>query len=631
MCGIAGVLHYGVSAPVDAAIASDMTCALSHRGPDAEGLHLSSDGRVALGHRRLSIIDIGGGAQPMSHADERYWIVYNGEIYNFPELRRELEAKGRRFRTRSDTEVILQLFEAEGTDGIARLNGMFAFALWDSRERRLVLVRDHFGVKPLYYVDDGRRLLFASELKGLLQHPDVRPEVDLRALTAFLELRYNPAPDTLLRGIRKLRPGEMLIASAAGVQTKSFHVGIPEPDDAIRPAEAIERYLALFEQAVQRQMISDVPVGLLLSGGVDSALLGYFMTRHSGSVVDTFTVGFEGAGDFNELADARATATLLRTNHHEMVIHPDVYLTTLPETIWHTEEPVGEPTVAAYHEVCKMAHQHVKVALMGQGADEPLGGYNRYYPERYRAQVGWMARLPGAERIASSLPHGESLSHAVRALGPSDPLDRFMAVYTLFSDEQQRDLWQPECLAQLGADFGVAARRQIETLQRRVKHLPGLTQLLFLDARTSLPDDLLLFGDKLAMATSLETRVPFLDLDLVRFIESLPPDLKIRGGKRKWIHKQAAGRVLPAEILRRKKRGFRTPIADWLRGRERERFEDILLADDAGTRRFFRAEAIRRLFDQHARRQADHARRLFALLSLELWYQRVVRGEHVTI
>ncbi|MHB1861383.1 MAG: asparagine synthase (glutamine-hydrolyzing) [Gemmatimonadaceae bacterium] len=630
MCGIAGVFAYRGGGRVDRDLLVRMTNALAHRGPDGWGVSIDEGGTVGLGHRRLSIIDLEMGQQPMWTEDRSLGIVFNGEIYNFLELRRELESKGHRFVTRSDTEVILELYRAEGPEGIARLNGIFAFAVWDVRRHRLLLARDHLGVKPLYWMDTGDTLLFASEIKSILLHPSATREVDLSGLQTFLTLRYNPAPGTLLCNVQKLRPGEMLLADDSGIQTRRFFTDTPDAAPAGSLEDIAEEYLERLETAVSRQMLSDVPVGLLLSGGVDSAIIGHYMAHHVDGPIKTFSVGFEGSGDFNELDDAAATARFLGSDHHALVLKLDSYLEFLAQGIWHIEEPVGEPTVAAYYHVCRLASQHVKVVLTGQGADELLGGYDRYFPERYRAALGWLARLPGSAEIVGALPASERLAWAVRAMRPADPLARFFEIYTLFSAEQQRALWKAEYHEQLQANAR-NAHAEIETLQRRVANVDSLRQILYLDTRTSLPDDLLLFGDKLAMAVGLEARVPFLDLDLVRFVESLPASVKIRRLRRKFVHKRALAHVLPAEILRRKKRGFPTPFRRWLRGSEQERFRRLLLAPEAGIARYFRTDTIRGLLDEHAAGRRDHWRRLFALINLELWYQRFIMNQEPAV
>ncbi|HEX9006265.1 MAG TPA: asparagine synthase (glutamine-hydrolyzing) [Bacteroidota bacterium] len=619
MCGIAGTFEFRTGAPVDRTVLQRMTDVLAHRGPDASGLFVNSQGDVGLGHRRLSIIDLSSGGQPMADAAEELWIVFNGEIYNFPELKRELQGRGHRFRTASDTEVILVLYKQEGEEALVRLNGIFAFALYDSRRRRLVLARDHFGVKPLYYTVVGGTLVFGSELKAILEHPAVSRRLDVTALNSFLTYRYNPSPRTLLEGICKLPPAHMLTVDAGGEpRVCPFWRDEPRTPVAVGEEEAVEEYSRLLEAAVKRQMISDVPVGLLLSGGIDSAVVGRLMQQAAGTGVKTFTIGFRGAGDYNELDDARATAALLGTDHEEIELSAEEYLAFFPRSFQYTEEPIAEPTIPALYYVSRLARSRVKVVLAGQGADEPLAGYDRYVGEYYLDRYAPLFRHIPLEAVAALLPRNERFKRAAYANRFDDCVERFLAIYTIFTPAMKDQLLLPDVRAAMRD----VDREPIVRLLASTKGLKGnLAKLLYLDARLSLPDNLLLFGDKMSMANSLEMRVPFLDLELMRFLESLPASLKLRGRTGKYLHKKALRRWLPPEIIARKKRGFATPMDRWLQHELVSSARRLLNAPGSATGRYFRLEGVNEMLEKHQARRENFRRHIFALLCFELWHQ----------
>ncbi|MDD5089191.1 MAG: asparagine synthase (glutamine-hydrolyzing) [bacterium] len=625
MCGIAGFFSYKEAARPDAQLLSRMTDCIAHRGPDDRGaLPLDCCG---LGNRRLSIIDLEGGFMPMSANRGTAWITYNGEVYNFPELRRDLEAHGHVFRTHGDTEVVLHHFLEYGPEACRRWNGMFGVAIFDAENRRLFLARDHFGIKPVYYYDDGRTLVFGSELKSILEDPAVPRQLDRDALSVLLTLRYLPSPHTLLHGIRKLAPGHYLLADEHGVTVHRYFDDVPELNERLTENEILDQYLHLLRQAVERQMVSDVPVGLMLSGGVDSAALAHFMSRASRLPVQSFSVGFPGAGDFNELDHARETAEWAGTDHHPLLIQKDEYTEFYPKSFWHLEEPVSEPTISAYYHVCRLAADHVKVVLMGQGADEPLAGYDRYFGERYHALVAPLLRYTPLRALIEALPRSEKLKVSVRSLDERDDLERFLKIQTVFQPEWQRELLRDGVTSESDPRRGV--RDVLRPLQASVSHLPALSQLLFLDARTMLSDNLLLFGDKIAMANSLEVRVPYLDLDLVRFIESVPPRFKIRGLQRKYFHRQALRRILPASFITRKKRGFATPMDRWLSRELQGQVRGVLLHPQSACSEVFRTEIMRRMIDQHVAGRENFRKQLYLLLSYEFWAQRFLHNRQV--
>lgn len=625
MCGITGFFHYHEAAEPDPELLARMTDVIHHRGPDDRGaLMLSACG---LGNRRLSIIDLEGGFMPMSADRGRAWISYNGEVYNFAELRRDLEARGHVFRTHGDTEVVLHHFLEYGPEGCRKWNGMFGVAIFDAEKRRLFLARDHFGVKPLYYFDDGKSLYFGSELKSILENPAVLRELDRDALSVFLTLRYLPSPNTLLKGIRKLPPGHYLLADENGVTIHRYFDDVPQINDRLSERDILDEYLHLLRQAVERQMVSDVPVGLMLSGGVDSAALAFFMSRASRLPVQSFSIGFPGTGDFNELDHARETAEWAGTNHHPLLIQQDEYTEFFPRSFWHLEEPVSEPTISAYYHVCRLASDHVKVVLMGQGADEPLAGYDRYFGERYHPLVAPLLRYTPLRALIEALPRAEKLKASVRSLDERDPLERFLKIQTVFQPAWQRDLLRENFVSEQDPRSGV--RELLRPLQAAVRDLPSLSQFLFLDARTMLSDNLLLFGDKIAMANSLEVRVPYLDLDLVRFVESVPPKYKIRGLQRKYFHRQALRRILPASFISRKKRGFATPMDRWFRRELEGQVRRVLLHPQSACAEVFRVETMRRMIDSHVSGRENYRKQLYLLLSYEFWAQRFLHNRNV--
>ena len=618
MCGICGVSNYRANGPVDELTLRAMTGAMTHRGPDDDGFH--RDGDTALGMRRLSIIDLEGGAQPLTNEDGTVWVVSNGEIYNFRELRRELEGHGHVFRTRSDTEVIVHAYEEWGRGAFARLNGMFGTAVWDARERTLVLARDPFGIKPLYCWDDGSTFAFASELKALFCHPGVRRAVDVRGLADFVSLTFVPSPRTAFEGVTKVLPGHVVTCSRTGVLIERFHRQDPEPLD-VPQRELVERLRYEIERAVERQMVADVPVGVMLSGGTDSSTVAAIMSRVAPERIQTFTVGFSGAFALNELEPARRTAEWLGSSHHDLVIGADEFSDFLPRSIWHLEEPVATMSALAFYRVCELAREHVKVVLTGQGADEPFAGYPRHLGERY----GWIYRtVPSpvrravVEPLVATLPRNEQLKRATWSLGTRDEIERFVRVYSVLDDGLRRELLD----GGVPVHDGVAA--SVARWHGDAGRLDALGKMLYIDARLSLADNLLLYGDKMSMAVSLEARVPFLDLDLMRLAESIPAALKIRGRRQKAVLKQAMEAWLPAEVLRRKKIGFATPVDDWLRGEMRSLVRDRLLDRGSACATYFRPDVVARMIRDHETGRHDHKRILFSLLTFELWHEQFV-------
>ncbi len=601
-----------------------MSSVITHRGPDGEGEFF--DQEVGLSHRRLSIIDVDGGTQPIENEDGSIQVVFNGEIYNFIELRLELLKLGHQFRTRSDTEVIVHAYEQWGIDCVKRFNGMFAFALWDTRKRELFLARDHMGIKPLYYISIGNQFLFASEIKSILQYADCPREVDLNALGELFTFRYVPSPKTLFKGVMKLPPAHYLLVSKLGIQIDRFWNSLPCEPKKIKEAELLEEYQNLLEDAVKLQLRSDVPLGLFLSSGVDSGMLLAIMSKYTNKPVQTFTIGFEGGEKTNEIEDAKHLAQMFGADHYYQTLGPDDYIKYYERYMWDLEEPVGNETAAAFYFVAKLTSQHVKVALTGQGADEPWAGYDRYKGVKLS---NLYSRLPdlvtnNLATLIMMLPgRMERLKRGVISLREPDVLTRFAKIYSFFSAEMKEQLYTG-ALKQSFEEDHYSTRYALNRLQNDVKHLDPLTQMLYIDARANLPDDLLMVGDKTSMANSLESRVPFLDYRLVEFIERLPPSLKLNGFNGKYLHKKAAQKWLPNNIIYRKKKGFDNPIEHWFRSGMKSYVEDCLLSSDSATARYFNQDYIRRILKLDSEGKEQYRRQIYLLVSFELWHRKFI-------
>jgi len=623
MCGITGIFDYK-GTPIDRELLQGMNDRITHRGPDGEGIFLKDN--IGLGNRRLSIIDIEGGQQPQSNEDDTLHVVFNGEIYNFIELREELSGRGHRFKTRSDTEVIVHAYEQWGDECPKHFNGMFVFALWDSKKRRLLIARDHLGIKPLYYVNLGDQLLFASEIKALLVDPRCHRSVNLNGLSQLFTLRYVPSPETLFEGIQKLPPAHLMTVDATGVNIRRFWNSRPKIRETIDEGALVEEYQALVEDAVRLQMRSDVPVGLFLSSGVDSGCLLAIMSKLSPHPVRTFTIGFEFGEKSNETDDARQMAKMFGSDHSEMIIGPTDYQEYYKRYMWDLEEPVGNETAAAFYFVSHITSKHVKVALTGQGADEPWAGYGRYLGMKLSS---FYSKLPSTltrhilSPIGQHLIKQEQLKRGLMSLHEKDILTRLVSIYSFFSPAMKRKLFKPWVLEQISAN-GLEARKALSARQAEVADLDPLTQMLYMDTRTNLPDDLLMVGDKTSMANSLEVRVPFLDYRIIEFIETLPPNLKLRGFSGKYLHKKAARKWLPKEVVYRKKKGFANPIDKWLRTSMKSFVNECLLSESAGVNQFFNRQFIQDTLKRHERDEAEHLRHIYLLMSFELWHRQFI-------
>ena len=594
-----------------------MTRTIIHRGPDDEGYYLA--GPLGFGFRRLSIIDLGGGHQPMSDREESVWVIFNGEIYNFPELRRELEGYGHVFRTNSDTEVIIHGYKQWGDEVLNHLNGMFGLAIWDVRKQRLILARDPMGIKLLYYRIVGDRLYFGSEMHAIRATMPEGAEIDPTSLNLFLRYRYTPSPYTILEGVRKLAPGTKLTVQNGSYQLSRWYRFKPIPFAPPKsPGEAREELLALYKAAIKRQLISDVPVGLLLSGGIDSALLLALMNLN-GSSWPTYTVGYGSAFADDELADGADSARILGSKHTPVAITRSTFEETLPKIVACLEEPIAASSIVPMYFVCERARQDVKVALVGQGPDELFGGYRRHVGVRYgtlwAGLPGWM-RTPISSAVAA-LPRNETLKRGIYSLAIPDRLRRYQYVLSLLAGEQVDALFQDGLLPSNSGDTILECWADMADLMSATDDLGGLQ---FLEVRSTLPDELLMYADKLSMAHSLELRVPYVDKEIVEYVERLPADLKVRNGSRKWLHRQVCRSYLPGSILKRPKRGFASNVVDdWFRSAIDSKMNEALLDGGSRVYQYLRADAVRELFNQHASGRHDHHKILFSLVVFEEW------------
>ncbi len=631
MCGIYGVLNLGSAGLPPAARLSRMAAVTVHRGPDDEGLHVDRD--VMLGMRRLAILDLAGGHQPIANEDGTLHVVCNGEVYNYRRLTAELESAGHWFKTRSDSEVLVHLYEEHGDAFVRRLEGMFAFALWDSRRRRLLLGRDRLGIKPLYYVEADGRLFFASEAKALLAAGVVPAEIDREALQEYLALGYTPAPYSMFHGIRKLAPASMLVCERGRMTVERFWTPSRHVDGSVSEQEWTETLLRTMDQAVDSQMISDVPLGAFLSGGIDSSTIVALMARRSSRPIKTYSIGFEttGVGSYyNELPWARKVAKLYGTDHHEIVVKPDVS-TLLPRLLWHMDEPIADAAFVTTFLVAEFARRDVTVILSGVGGDELFGGYHRYLGPTYDRYYDYLPRwvrttaLPALARALPSDRHSSLLnaSRQLRAyvLSQAWPLtERYRFYVEVFSRVDAAALLRDP------------VRQPFDALGAAFQAFPDgepLDRMARVDLITQLPDDLLLLTDKMTMATSLECRVPFLDEGMVDLALRMPATLKIRGRRLKHVLKLALADTLPADILHRGKRGFGAPMGAWLRAELAPLMRRLLSRESVEKRGLLRWEPVARTIALHVAQREDHTDHLLALMTLELWARLYLDGRRI--
>ncbi len=631
MCGIAGKLYFDPARPVEREVLERMNAVQVHRGPDDAGIHCQ--GPVGLAHRRLSIIDLSpAGHQPMANEDGTIWIVFNGEIYNFQDLRPGLIERGHRFRSRTDTEVILHLYEEHGVGCLPYLRGMFAFAIWDAPRRQLFLARDRLGKKPLCYQWDEDAFRFASEAKAILQDPAVSVRPDPEGISLYLTYGYVPSPISAFQGLCKLPPAHYLICRDGEVEAVRYWRLRRDRKQHRPEVEWCEEIRARLEEAVRLRLISDVPLGAFLSGGIDSSAVVAMMSRASSSAIKTFSIGFDQP-EYDELTYARRVAERFGTDHHELVVRPDA-VAILPKLSWHYDEPFGDSSAVPTYYVAQMTRQYVTVALNGDAGDENFGGYDRYVANLlaasfdgwpgaglFRRGIRWGLRLlPGSGRRTSLLYRGRRFLE-----GLTEPPERRYARWIChFYGDRKAELLHPEFRRILGEDDVL----EILLAAYRESDAPDFADAtLGVDAALYLPDDLLVKVDIASMAHSLEARSPFLDHEFMEFAATIPSDLKVRGREKKIILKRALTGLLPDEILHRPKMGFGVPIDHWLRHELKDLAYDTLLSPRAQARGYFRPEAVQRLLDEHTRGTASWHYLLWTLLMLEIWHRTFVDGD----
>jgi len=617
MCGICGQFYFKESQPVSIQTLKRMTDSIAHRGPDDEGYHIS--GSIGLGFRRLSIIDLNGGHQPMSDREKSVWVIFNGEIYNFQELKKELESYGHVFQTRADTEVIVHGYKQWGTGVLNHLNGMFGFAIWDENKKRLILARDRMGIKVVYYKIEDGLLYFGSEIRAILTALNKKPDINPAAINLFLRYRYTPAPHTIYKGIQKLAAGTCLIVENGNAEVKRWWNYKPQLFDPVpKEAQVKEELLELYRQAVKSHLLSDVPLGILLSGGVDSSLLLALMNEF-GESWKSFTVGYGKSFVDDELDDAKETAEIFKSSHYPVEINQERFEDTLSKIIASVEEPIASSSIVPMYHVCQKARQEVKVALMGQGPDELFGGYMRHlgvqYGKYWRSLPGSMRKPVG--KILTTLSRKESIRRGLYSLEVPQRMVRYQQIFSVLSESLINGLFQENVLPERVGDYILDSWKDLETLIEKTDELGGFQ---YLEIRSSLPDELLMYGDKLSMAHSLEVRVPYLDQKIVEYVERLPANYKIRFGNRKWIHKQVCSDYLPKQIINRKKRGFAVNVVDrWFKDSLSNEFDSMLLDKSSRMYQFLRLQEVQSLYKDHTEGKADNHKILFSLIVLEKW------------
>ncbi len=627
MCGIAGQFNFQRHEPVERETIVRMADSIAHRGPDDEGFFIT--GPVGLGFRRLSIIDLAGGHQPMSDAEETVWIIFNGEIYNYRELRAELQKKGHQFRTNSDTEVIIHGYKEWGTDVFNHLNGMFGLAIWDVRNRRLVVARDAMGIKLVYYKIRNGQFTFGSEIRPILAAQDSKPKVDPVALKLFLQFRYTPSPLTIFQGIRKLAAGTMLVVEKGKCREERWYNFTPVPFPGPKEeTEAARELLELYKGAVRRHLLSDVPVGILLSGGLDSGLLLALMNEQGGPW-PAYTIGYGDSFADDELRDAAETATLLGARHITVRLDQDEFERSLPRIVECLEEPIASSSIVPMYFVSQRARQDVKVALIGQGPDELFGGYKRHLGVRYGE---WWRGLPAGLRsvigyAVNGLPRNEMLKRGIHSLGAENRLKRYQDVFSLAPEERIDGLFRDDVLPQKQGNHELL--EYWRDLTPQMEHTDELGGFQLLEIRSSLPDELLMYADKLSMAHSLEVRVPYLDRTVVEYVQRLGANLKVRNGTRKWLHRQVCRNYLPRRILKRKKRGFAVNIVDqWFHSSLQGKLPDLLLDTSSLMFELLKPEPVGKLLEAHRSRRQDNHKLLFSLVMLEQWLRGMRSATH---
>ena len=627
MCGIAGFCQFKPGLPLKIKHLEAMTETIKHRGPDDKGYY--QKGSVGLAMTRLSIVDVEGGSQPMSDDRGKIWVVFNGEIYNHMELRKPLEEKGHRFTTRSDTEVIVRAYAEYGDKFVSKLRGMFAFALWDETYQKLLLARDHIGVKPLYYTTADGSLIFGSEIKPILSVDTVPRKVDSKQILTLMTLQYVPTPDTLFKGIRKLPAGHTLVCQSGKIAIKPFwelpriSTVTGEKVDSDQEKSLVEELRFKFFASIKEQLMSDVPLGAFLSGGVDSSFAVAAMTHQTGRAVKTYAVGFENEKDFNELRFAQKVSKFLKSQHREIMVNAQMLNDLIPKLVKYQDDPVIDPAVLPTFVVSLFARQEVKVVLTGEGADELFGGYRRYSFDQLSGQVklvpGWLKALVPFVTNRMKDPYKQ----AWQALNKEDLVKRHMAWSRLCLEETLQRLAGEKLLYEMEHS---KVEESLEKIFEGAESygFDNLNLMLYMDLKTWLPDDLLGKVDRMSMAASLEARVPYLDHRLVEFAFSLPSSMKLRGNTGKYILKRAAAKYLPGEIINRRKMGFGVPLASWFRKELRPLLVDTLHSEKFQKRGYFNIAKTEEILQEHLSGKKDHHLLLYGLLLVELWHKRFI-------
>ena len=621
MCGICGQYNFKYQAPVDPETIKRMTGTMIHRGPDDEGYYVS--GPLGFGFRRLSIIDIEGGHQPMSDNEKNVWIVFNGEIYNFLELRRELEGCGHVFQTKCDTEVIIYGYKQWGEDVFNHLNGMFGLAIWDAIKQKMILARDAMGIKLIYYKISSDSVYFGSEIRAINAIQNSSREVDSLSLNLFLRYRYTPSPLTLYKEIGKLAPGTMMVFGNGEVQKKRWYQFKPQPiSSGLNPYDAQEELLSIYKRAVKRHLLSDVPVGLLLSGGVDSGLLLGLM-KLNGNGWPTYTVGYGRGFKDDELIDAGRTARIFSSENIQIKLNKETFEQNLSKIIGFLEEPVATSSIVPMYFVCERASRDVKVALVGQGPDELFGGYWRHLGIRYgkywREIPIWL-KNPLITAI-NQFPRSETLKRGVYSLGTEDRLKRYQETFSIVPQLKIDGLFIDGQLPEGAGDKVLELWSEHSELMHETDELGGLQ---YFELRFSLPDELLMYADKMSMAHSLEVRVPYLDKEVVEYVECLNENFKVRFGIRKWLHKKVCAKFLPKEIVKRKKRGFAVNVVDdWFNTSLSKKMEEYFLDSQSKMYSYLKYSNVNNLLKEHQCGRNNNHKILFSLVVFEEWLRRV--------
>ncbi len=622
MCGICGIFHFEKSRTADDGLLVAMRDLMVHRGPDDAGHYI--DGPIGLAHRRLSIIDLSTGHQPMFNEEGTVAIVYNGEVYNYIEIKNELIKKGHNFRTRSDTEVIIHAYEEFGEQCVEKFRGMFAFALWDKRNEKVLIVLDRLGIKPLFYTEVDGTLVFASEIKSILLYPGIERALDFESLDLYLSLRYVPGPLTMFHNIFKLLPGHMMVATPEGTEIRKYWDVEFTPSDTVLGETHLEEFREILEESIRIRLRSDVPLGVFLSGGVDSSSVVALMSQMVSAPIKTFSVGYPEKMADNEFDFARRVADRFHTDHHEFRLSPVDFLDFIPKLVWHLDEPVADSSTIPLYYISKLAREFVTVILSGEGADEILAGYYIY---KKMLGIEKLRNLPLFPLVAGLmtlvrplLRHQKLAKYAELIRHPIE--ERYLGVSSVFSDGAKKDLYAAN-------ENGLRDRSVHQFLQpyyEKTRHCDLLNRTLYLDLKVWLPDDLLMKADKMTMATSMELRVPFLDHRLVEFAATLPTEGKLQNGESKYILKKLMSAYLPESILFRKKKGFPVPIQRWFQSDLQKNLKETLLDSGSACLNFFKREQISRLIALHEAGRGDYSDHLWTLLVFEYWHKMFIEG-----